>query len=160
IRFGRVSASEGPRALARAVRYVVPFLAARRRGRGGGIVSIFVWIADRSEPPPQWDLRRLGWTLASGPAEGLPRLLDMRGGRGGFGGTWLSRQSDAARGRCLGVAGARERAALRAEGAGDAFPTRVGLAELAQRAERVAATRDRLPRERTAGPVTLDLLHR
>ena len=84
----------------------------------------------------------------------------MRGRPSGFGATWLTRQTDAARCLFLGVAGARERAALLAAGAGDALPTRVGLAELAQRAERVAATRDRLPRERTAGPVTLDLLHR
>ncbi len=60
----------------------------------------------------------------------------------------------------VGVDCGRERARLLDAGCGDALPASVDLPELAQRAQRIAATGGQLPRRRTAGPLVLDLLHR
>jgi two-component system, OmpR family, response regulator len=118
------------------------------------IVSIFGWIAARCEPPPQWDLRRIGWTLSADAAGGHVRLVDARAGE--------APPADGDPALCLfvGVDCGRERARLLDAGCGDALPADVGLPELAQRARRVAAAGTRLPRLRTAGPLTLDLFHR
>ena len=115
-------------------------------------MSVFGWIAERCEPPRQWDLRRIGWTLTADSAGGHVRLVDARaGGEAGDDPTL-----------CLfvGVDSGRERARLLDAGCGDALPANVTLPELAQRARRVAAARTRLPRLRAAGPLTLDLFHR
>src|SRR6187399_417733 len=46
-------------------------------GLGGErVVPVFGWIAERCEPPPQWDLRRIGWSLATDPAGAQVRLVD------------------------------------------------------------------------------------
>ena len=117
-------------------------------------MSVFGWIAAHGEPPPQWDLRRIGWILAADPARGEVQLVDSRAGE--------VPAADGDPSLCLfvGVECGRERARLLDAGCGDALPADVGLPELAQRAQRVAAARARLPRLRVAGPLTLDLFHR
>jgi DNA-binding response OmpR family regulator len=117
-------------------------------------VSEFGWIAEHCELPRQWDLRRIGWKLSADPAGGYVRLVDARTGEAPL--------ADSDRSLCLfvGVACGRERARLLDVGCGDALPASVGLPELAQRARRVAAAGDHLPRLRSAGPLTLDLFHR
>ena len=114
-------------------------------------MSVFGWIAEHREPPRQWDLRRIGWTLSNDAAE--VRLVDARAGE-------ASTDGDAALCLFVGVDCGKERARLLGAGCGDALPASVGLPELAQRARRVAVARNRLPRFRAAGPLTLDLLHR
>jgi two-component system OmpR family response regulator len=119
-------------------------------------VSVFGWIAEQRgpscEPPQEWDLRRIGWTLSADAGGSHVRLVDARACEAPGGDPAL----------CLyvGVECGRERARLLDAGCGDALPADVTLPELAQRARRVAATGTRLPRLRTAGPLTLDLLHR
>ncbi len=113
----------------------------------------FAWIAERREPPPQWDLRRIGWTL-SDSAEADVRLVDARrGGRG-------PRAGDPASCLYVGVASGWRRARLLEAGCGDAVPASVGLHELGRRARRVAERGDSLPRHRELGRLVLDLLHR
>jgi DNA-binding response OmpR family regulator len=116
------------------------------------IVSVFGWIAEHHEPPPRWDLRRIGWTLSAEAGGGHVRLVDARAAGAADGDPAL----------CLyvGVDSGRERARLLDAGCGDALPASIALPELAQRARRVAAAGTRLPRLRTAGPLTLDLFHR
>jgi two-component system OmpR family response regulator len=114
---------------------------------------VFGWIAERCEPPQEWDLRRAGWTLSVDAAEGQVRLVDARAGEA---------MADGDTTLCLfvGVDCGQERARLLGAGCGDALPANVGLPELAQRALRVAVAGSCLPRFRTAGPLTLDLLYR
>lgn len=117
-------------------------------------MSVFGWIAERCEPPRQWDLRRIGWTLSGYPTGGHVRLVDAGGGAApvadGDPSLWLF----------VGVECGRKRARLLDAGCGDALPGDVALPELAQRARRVAAARTRVTRLRAAGPLMLDLLHR
>ena len=115
-------------------------------------MSVFGWIAERCEPPRQWDLRRIGWTLSADGAGPHVRLVDARDREAPDGDPAL----------CLfvGVECGRERARLLDAGCGDALPANVTLPELAQRARRVVAAGTRIPRLRTAGPLTLDLFHR
>lgn len=115
-------------------------------------MSVFGWIAGGSEPPRQWDLRRIGWTLSAEAAGSHVRLIDAS----------ASAAPDGDPALCLfvGVESGRERARLLDAGCGDALPATVGLPELAQRARRVAATGAQVPRLRAAGPLVLDLFHR
>lgn len=115
-------------------------------------MSVFGWVGKRHEPPRKWDLRRSGWTLA--PVGGPVRLVDAAVPLPG------AASADPTFCLYLGVDCGRERARLLAEGAGDALPADVGLAELEQRARRLAAARECLPRRRGIGLLTLDLLHR
>ena len=112
----------------------------------------FGWIAELREPPPQWDLRRIGWSLATDAAGAQVRLVDARGAARCAGDPAL----------CLfvGVDCGRERARLLDAGCGDALPASVELPELARRARRVAERSDSLPRRREIRGLTLDLLHR
>ena len=123
-------------------------------------MSLFGWVAERREPPPQWDLRRVGWALE--PAAGAARavLVDMRGVRPGLSPAELTGAADPRRCLFLGVECGRERARLLQAGAGEALPGAVVLGELEQRAHRLAAARECLPRRREVGPLTLDLLYR
>ncbi len=116
-------------------------------------MSEFGWIAEHREPPPRWDLRRIGWTL-SDASEGHVRLIDARDG--------AAAEPEGDRSLCLfvGVDCGRERARLLDAGCGDALPASVDLPELAQRAQRIAAASGSLPRLRRVGPLTLDLLRR
>jgi hypothetical protein len=117
-------------------------------------VSEFGWIAECCEPPPQWDLRRIGWTLSDEATGSHVRLVDAGASEaavaGGDPALWLF----------VGVDCGRQRARLLDAGCGDALPADIGLPELAQRARRVVAVRARLPRQRAVGPLVLDLLHR
>jgi len=118
------------------------------------VVTEFGWIAERCEPPPQWDLRRIGWTLAADPADAPVRLVDARG-------CSASRCAlESALCLFVGVDSGRDRARLLEAGCGDALPASVGLPELARRARRVAERGDSLPRRREIRGLTLDLLHR
>lgn len=126
------------------------------------MVSDFGWTAEGLEPPPQrWDLRRAGWTLSPGlPELGQVCLIDMRALPPGGDLARLSGGADPARCLFLGVDTGPERARLLAIGGGEALPSGVRLPELAQRALRVAALRECLPRQREVDRLTLDLLHR
>jgi two-component system OmpR family response regulator len=126
------------------------------------VVSDFGWTAEGLKPPPQrWDLRRAGWTLSPGlPALGQVCLIDMRDRQPGGDMAGLAGGADPARCLFMGVDTGPERARLIASGGGEALSSGVRLAELAQRALRVAATRESLPRQREVDRLTLDLLHR
>lgn len=122
-------------------------------------MPIFGWLADEREPPPQWDLRRAGWVLLPArPESGFLHLVDRRARRGGD--AWLAGEIDRSACLFLGVDDGRERARLLAAGAGEALGAEVALPELAQRARRLAAARESLPRRREVGPLMLDLFHR
>jgi len=103
-------------------------------------VSEFGWIAEQYEPPRQWDLRRIGWTLSADTAGGHVRLVDARAGDApvadGDPSLWVF----------VGVECGRKRARLLDAGCGDALPASIELRELAERARRVAAARARVPR--------------
>jgi two-component system OmpR family response regulator len=120
---------------------------------GERIVAEFGWIAEHCEPPPQWDLRRIGWSLANDTARAQVRLVDAR---------CCSARCPHDPGSCVfvGVGSGRERARLFDAGCGDALPARIGLPELARRARRVAERGNNLPRRLAIRGLTLDLLHR
>lgn len=123
----------------------------------------FSWLSVEPDPPARWDLRHLGWDLdrtPAGAARGLfasPMLLDWRSGH---------RRADWRAHRvaplivAVGVDEAQARASLIAAGFGDALPTAVALVELAARLLKLDGAGPRIPRERRAGPLTLDLFHR
>jgi DNA-binding response OmpR family regulator len=115
-------------------------------------------VAEWHEPPPQWDLRQAGWPLV--PAQSGPADIVLVDARNDSARRWAECPADRASCLFLGVECGRERARLLDSGAGDALPADVDLAELAQRARRIAAARDSLPRRREIGPLTLDLFHR
>lgn len=120
-------------------------------------MSRFGWVGKRREPPPQWDLRRAGWRLAPARPETADLcLVDMAGRRAAAPPTVLDPS------RCLfvGVPCPRERTTLLKAGAGEVVRPDLEIAELDQRARRVLASLERLPRARELGPLTLDLLHR
>jgi two-component system OmpR family response regulator len=124
-------------------------------------VTLFGWLAERPEPPPQWDLRRAGWTLARGrPGEAPVVLIDGRDRCPGTPAADLAGAADPRRCLFLGVECGRERARLLEAGAGEALPAALALPELEQRARRLAAARESLARRRDLGALTLDLLHR
>lgn len=118
-------------------------------------MSVFGWIAEHFEPPRQWDLRRIGWTLSADAGEAQVRLVDARAG-----GEVPATEGDPALYLFVGVDCGRERARLLDAGCGDALPGDVDLHELAQRARRVARSGTHLPRLRAVGPLMLDFLHR
>jgi two-component system OmpR family response regulator len=116
-------------------------------------VPDFDWIGPLDELPAGWDLRRLGWSLSANSAAPVC-LIDNRGCEP------IARCPDLRRCVVLGVASGADRARLLAAGAAEALSTDVSLGELAQRAQRVAAALDTVPRRRAVGPLVLDLLHR
>jgi two-component system, OmpR family, response regulator len=124
---------------------------------GEGVLSLFGWVAAKADLPPQWDLRRAGWTLV--PVAPVC-LVDMRGPPAGVAPTQLIGAIDPRRCLFLGVDCGGERVRLLRGGCGEALPGTVELPELEQRVQRVAAARECLPRRRQVGPLTLDLLHR
>lgn len=138
-------------------------------------MGVFGWISERSEPPREWDLRAVGWTMSACEARGalarqgacaceptanerFPLLCDYHA-------TSAARLSQLGGLRrrilLLGVDGSLERAGLLAAQFADALPSATGLRELAERASRVARHGDEImPRHRSAGVVRLDLFHR
>ena len=115
----------------------------------------FVWISLAPEPPPDWDLRRCGWTMAPGEGGPEPRLFDRREATAHALPERPTRLMAA-----LGVETGPERADLLSRGFGDALGPDIGLEELSARIELMAENAARLRRELSAGPVTLDLFHR
>ena len=120
-------------------------------------MSLFGWVAERADLPPQWDLRRVGWRLV--PAAPVC-LVDMRKRPAGISPAQLVGMIEPRRCLFLGVDCGSERVRLLRASCGDALPTAVELPELEQRAQRLAAARECLPRRRQVGSLTLDLLHR
>jgi DNA-binding response OmpR family regulator len=117
------------------------------------------------DPPWQWDLRRVGWTLCRGEdgrrAECRHVLLVdarelARHEREGL----AEADRPAWRLLLLGVEEPAERAAMLTLGCAEALPASVGLKELAARARRIDEMFGMLPRWRSVGPLTLDLFHR
>jgi DNA-binding response OmpR family regulator len=125
-------------------------------------VALFCWHSERGDPPVQWDLRRSGWTLCAAgsavPAE--IRLFDSRGLDRERRFALVQGELHRARILVLAVDDPVDRATLLALGYGEALPSGTGLAELDIRARRLAQLPGLVPREREAGPVTLDLVHR
>lgn len=123
-------------------------------------MSVFGWAAGGA-PPPLWDLRCLGWSLAEAGAPG-PRveLIDLRGRNLAEALAALASRPQPARCILLGVDSGRKRARLLERGAGEALPATVCLRELDQRARRLWSADESLPRKRRIGPLVLDLLYR
>ena len=87
-------------------------------------------------------------------------LVDMRKRPAGISPAQLIGAGDPRRCLFLGVDCGSERVRLLRAGCGEVLPASVELPELEQRAQRIAAARECLPRRRELGPLTLDLLHR
>ena len=120
-------------------------------------MKTFGWVSARRDPPERWDLRRLGWRLCSqcSTAEcGHVLIVDA------------CRPALAVPDRhswrvlLVGVDDPAERSRLLTNGCAEAMASTIGLHELEARATRVEAIFGMLPRYRTVGRVTLDLLHR
>ena len=114
-------------------------------GCTGADVPVFSWNGERNEPPVQWDLRRVGWRISPDRSEVC--LVDMRGRRADIIPAKLAVAADAARYVFIGVDRGDERARLLAVGC-EALASDIELAELDQRARRLAAVRGCLPRRR------------
>jgi DNA-binding response OmpR family regulator len=128
-------------------------------------VTTFGWVAGLRDPPWQWDLRRLGWTLCHGhdgerAACRHVLLADARGLTGAQRHTMVEADRPAWRLLMLGIEEPAERAALLSLGCAEALPAAIGLRELAARARRVDQMVGMLPRWRSVGPLTLDLFYR
>ena len=123
----------------------------------------FTWLSRIAVPPGRWDLRNFGWSFAP-VAQGAgaqpltcPALLDWREDyRPADWQAFRPAPSIVA----LGVEDPEDRAALLRAGFGDALPTRVALVELSARLVKIDSATPKIPRQRRAGPVTLDLFHR
>lgn len=123
-------------------------------------MSVFGW-AGGGAPPPHWDLRYVGWTLADADAPGQRiELIDWRGHGIAEAPAMLALLLEPASCIFLGVDCGSARARLLEHGSGDALPGSVCLGELDQRAQRLWSAGDSLPRKRRIGPLVLDLLHR
>lgn len=128
-------------------------------------MALFCWHPDQGDPPRRWDLRRTGWEIcAAGPACGTApngvRLFDSSGKGREERFAMVEGETHRARILVLAVDDPVERATLLALGYGEALPSATSLAELDIRARRLARLPGMVPREREAGPVTLDLFHR
>ena len=116
----------------------------------------FRWISPL-QLPPEFDLRTLGWKLASADdrgAAGYARLVD---------GVWAQPAAplppaQLRRSLVLGIENSRDRAVWLACGFGDALAADTGLDEIAARAERLLYPRP--PTDRWHGKLMLDRLMR
>jgi DNA-binding response OmpR family regulator len=129
------------------------------------VVTTFGWVAGLRDPPWQWDLRRMGWTLCQGHdgrrAECRHVLLaDVRELSQTMREGMAEADRPAWRLLMIGIEKPAERAALLTLGGAEALPATVGLRELEARARRVDEMFGMLPRWRSVGPLTLDLFHR
>jgi len=130
-------------------------------------VDRFGWIADGHDLPPQWDLRRCGWTmvtnqdLAAERAGAAAILLDARRiGQDEAAALLLDGTAPLRHTVVLGIEDSAERAALLELGCGEVLPPVIELPELAARSRRLVESADALPRLRRVGPLLLDLIHR
>lgn len=125
----------------------------------------FQWFA-AGPVPDGCDLRRLGWTLVEPgiepPQAEAPPLIAMPHRAVVSDWVMLVGASRKRRQRVLavGVEDAVERARLLRLGFGDAIGGKPDLEEIESRAVRIDEARRALPRERTLGPLKLDLLAR
>lgn len=125
----------------------------------------FQWFAE-GPVPDGCDLRRLGWTLVEPgiepPQAEAPPLIAMP--HRAMVSDWVMLVGGSARRRrrvlAVGVEDAGERARLLRLGFGDAVGGKPDLEEIEIRALRIDAAMRSLPRERTLGPLRLDLLVR
>lgn len=125
-------------------------------------LPVFSWLSQTPIPPARWDLRHLGWSLASDrscdAADGrVPVLLDWREGFRPEDWTAIRRPESVV---AVGADDAEARASLLEAGFGDALGTHVALVELAARLMKLEAFARTMPRRRKAGPVTLDIFFR
>lgn len=125
-------------------------------------LPIFCWLSSQSIPPARWDLRHIGWTLASEQScddvdGSVPVLLDWREGSRPHDWTSIRRPETVV---AVGADHPRSRAELLEAGFGDALGTQVALVELAARLVKLEAFARTMPRKRKAGPVTLDIFYR
>lgn len=117
----------------------------------------FRWLPER--PIEQaWDLRDHGWVLLE-PGEGAPAscpvLCDAATASSEVHGA-LSRSATIV----IGIDDSATRAKALAQGFGDALPTSARIEEIEQRALRLAAALEAVPRRRSHGPLELDLVLR
>lgn len=125
----------------------------------------FQWFAT-GPVPDGCDLRRLGWTLVDPdiepPQAEAPPLIAMP--HRAVVSDWVMLVGASAKRRrrvlAVGVEDARERARLLRMGFGDAIGGAPDLEEIESRALRIDEAMRSLPRERTLGPLKLDLLVR
>lgn len=121
-------------------------------------MRLFGWLGD-GDLPARYDLRALGWEwvdLAVSPDQaGFPLLSTDPS----LPGTLHSRRERAPV-AMIGIADPAARASLLSRGFGEALPAEITLAELEERAARVAALLDALPRRRHHGDLRLELLVR
>lgn len=121
-------------------------------------MRIFGWLGEGALPA-RYDLARIGWErvdLAVSPGQaGLPLLAcgEALAAR-------LTSRRERAPVLLIGANDPQRRAALLADGFGEALPAEITLDELDKRAMRVAAALDVLPRRRSHGGLNLDLLLR
>lgn len=116
----------------------------------------FRWLS-ASDPPWHSDLRRRGWTLLA-PGEAADRAPALLGDP--LLADALPTGSERAATILLGVENSLERARLLAAGFGDVLAPGIALAELEQRAQRLADALEAVPRRRRHGPLELDLVLR
>ena len=128
-------------------------------------MKTFGWVALQRDPPERWDLRRFGWRLCHGrggrrAACSHVLLVDTRG-LGPVARSELAEADQPAwRMLMIGVEEPTERARLLTRGVAEAMGTQVSLGELEARARRVDEMCARIPRSRSVGPLTLDLVYR
>ena len=121
-------------------------------------MRFFGWLGE-GQLPARYDLGRIGWDrvdLAVSPGQaGLPLLAagDALAAR-------LTSRRERAPVVLIGAEDPLRRAALLADGFGEVLPAEVSIEELDERVARVAAALDALPRRRSHGRLTLDLLLR
>ena len=122
----------------------------------------FLWLSRDDQLPAHLDLRALGWRLLPGAGSScssgsVAALLDWRREFRLYGWSQLAERE---RLLVVGADRAHDRAALLELGFGDATASDASMAELAARLLKLKRSASRLPRVLTAGPITLDLLHR
>ncbi|WP_228727209.1 winged helix-turn-helix domain-containing protein [Novosphingobium aureum] len=123
----------------------------------------FTWLS-KGEVPDLFDLRRCGWALREDESASIS-CIAMLAVTDACEPNWIDRADDysvAARRRMIvgGVADGDKRAFLLAKGFGDVVTNDIHIEELGLRARRVAESLTKLPRIRSIGRLSLDLLER
>lgn len=128
-------------------------------------MKTFGWVSPQRDPPERWDLRRLGWRLCCRSGDRLAEcrhglIADTRGLDPAERRELSEAERPAWRLLLIGVEEPTERARLLTMGCAEVMSSSIGLHELEARARRVDDRFGMLPRWRTVGALTLDLLHR